>query len=348
MPLSVAVVGAGPAGTTLALGLLGRGCAVTLVTDRTAEEVRDGRVMSSQITFESALDLESALGVSGLLPDAPSLDRLVLDVRDRDGRVTSFDAPLSAPARSVDLRVKIPAVLEAIERLGGKVVVRNAGVDDVEELAAGHDLVVVSTGRGGLAELFERDASRSPYDQPQRVASLTYLRGAVPDPAGPALRYHAVEGVGECFTCPALTVEGPCDIVVVEGVPGGPLDVWDSVASPAEHLDRLRGVLADHFPEEAVRFVAGDTVTLEGLSGLIIGGGDDIGAELYGGTPVPDVRIDPARDALELALLEKAIAVRMPVLGICRGAQILNVHLGGTLHRLLRLLRLLRGNRSGL
>ena len=82
---------------------------------------------------------------------------------------------------------------------------------------------------------------------------------------------------------------------------------------------------------KAVRFVAGDTVTLEGLSGLIIGGGDDIGAELYGGKPVPDVRIDPARDALELALLEKAIAVRMPVLGICRGAQILNVYLDGTL-----------------
>mgnify|MGYP006203497993 CR=1 FL=1 len=73
MPRSVAVVGAGPAGTTLALGLLARGCEVTLVTDRTAEEIRGGRVMSSQITFESALDLESTLGVSGLLPDAPSL-----------------------------------------------------------------------------------------------------------------------------------------------------------------------------------------------------------------------------------------------------------------------------------
>ncbi|HUU23944.1 MAG TPA: gamma-glutamyl-gamma-aminobutyrate hydrolase family protein [Methyloceanibacter sp.] len=83
---------------------------------------------------------------------------------------------------------------------------------------------------------------------------------------------------------------------------------------------------------KAVRFVAGDTESVEGLCGLIIGGGDDIGAELYGGAPVPDVRIDPARDALELSLLEKALAARMPILGICRGAQILNVHLGGTLH----------------
>jgi putative glutamine amidotransferase len=83
---------------------------------------------------------------------------------------------------------------------------------------------------------------------------------------------------------------------------------------------------------KAVRFVAGDEVSVDGLSGLIMGGGDDIGAELYGGTPVPDVRIDPDRDALELALLKEALTGRMPVLGICRGAQILNVHLGGTLH----------------
>lgn len=82
----------------------------------------------------------------------------------------------------------------------------------------------------------------------------------------------------------------------------------------------------------AVRFTPGDEVTLNGLSGLVVGGGDDIGAELYGGMPTPDVRIDPARDELELSLLEKALAVRMPILGICRGAQILNVHLGGTLH----------------
>jgi flavin reductase (DIM6/NTAB) family NADH-FMN oxidoreductase RutF len=257
---SVAVVGAGPAGTTLALGLLGRGCPVTLVTDRTAEEIRRGRVMSSQITFEAALDLEAALGVSGLLPEAPSIDRLVLDVRDADGRSTSFDAPLSAPARSVDLRVKVPAVLEAVERLGGKVVVRNAGVDDVEELAAHHDLVVVSTGRDGLGALFEPDPDRSPYDRPRRVASLTYLRGAAPGPGGPALRYHVVEGVGECFSCPALTVDGPCDIVVVEGVPGGPLDVWGDVRSPADHLARLREALAAHFPGEAVRLAAAELV----------------------------------------------------------------------------------------
>ena len=67
------------------------------------------------------------------------------------------------------------------------------------------------------------------------------------------------------------------------------------------------------------------------LDGLIIGGGDDIQAHLYGGEVQLDVRLDPARDELELSLLNRFIPQNTPVLGICRGAQLINVHLGGTL-----------------
>lgn len=67
------------------------------------------------------------------------------------------------------------------------------------------------------------------------------------------------------------------------------------------------------------------------LDGLIIGGGDDIQAHLYGGEMQLDVRVDPQRDELELELLERFIPQGIPVLGICRGAQLINVYLGGTL-----------------
>ncbi len=82
----------------------------------------------------------------------------------------------------------------------------------------------------------------------------------------------------------------------------------------------------------ALRLTAGRDVPHEALDGLIIGGGDDIGAELYGGQVLPDVRIDPQRDKLELALLEWALPRSLPILGICRGSQMINVALGGTLH----------------
>ena len=65
---------------------------------------------------------------------------------------------------------------------------------------------------------------------------------------------------------------------------------------------------------------------------MIIGGGDDIGAEIYGGQVLPDVRIDPERDRLELDLLKVALPAGLPILGICRGSQMINVALGGTLH----------------
>ena len=251
----IAVVGAGPAGTALALGLVRDGYDVTLVSDRTAEEIRGGSVMSSQITFESALESESALGVTPLLPAAPPLERMSYETIRVDGSTAAFETRLTTPARSLDQRVRVPLLMEEIERLGGKIVLRLATVEDLEDLAREHDLVVVSTGRGGLTSLFEIDTARSPYDARQRVATLTYLHGVTPDPAGPGLRYHSVEGVGECFTCPGLTVDGPCDIVVVEGVPDGPLDCWDDVSSPAQHLDLLRAMLAEHFPAEASRMV---------------------------------------------------------------------------------------------
>jgi putative glutamine amidotransferase len=81
----------------------------------------------------------------------------------------------------------------------------------------------------------------------------------------------------------------------------------------------------------AVRLTAGDSIP-DRLDGLVIGGGDDIGAEIYGGQVMPDIRIDPERDKLELKLLDSALPAGLPILGICRGSQMINVALGGTLH----------------
>ncbi|MEO0761228.1 MAG: gamma-glutamyl-gamma-aminobutyrate hydrolase family protein [Pseudomonadota bacterium] len=68
------------------------------------------------------------------------------------------------------------------------------------------------------------------------------------------------------------------------------------------------------------------------IDGLVIGGGDDIAADLYGARAMVDTRIDPARDAAEKALIERARPLGLPILGICRGAQMLAVVGGGTLH----------------
>lgn len=80
-----------------------------------------------------------------------------------------------------------------------------------------------------------------------------------------------------------------------------------------------------------VRWGADRSYDLSQVDGIVIGGGDDIGPELYGGTLGVSARLDPERDEFERSLAEQAAALNMPVLGICRGAQMLNVALGGTL-----------------
>src|SRR5262245_18989498 len=68
------------------------------------------------------------------------------------------------------------------------------------------------------------------------------------------------------------------------------------------------------------------------LDGVILSRGPDVVPARYGAAPTPETdRGDPPRDELELGLLREALARDLPVFAICRGQQILNVGLGGTL-----------------
>ena len=79
---------------------------------------------------------------------------------------------------------------------------------------------------------------------------------------------------------------------------------------------------------------AGVARALEGCDGLLLTGGEDVDPAHYGEAPSQALgAVDRDRDRFELALFAAARAARLPVLGICRGIQLINVALGGTLYQ---------------
>ena len=81
------------------------------------------------------------------------------------------------------------------------------------------------------------------------------------------------------------------------------------------------------------------------LNAVIIGGGDDIDPGLYGHNDEGLAPIDPRRDAFEVDIIEHALQTDLPIFGICRGMQLMNVVLGGNLFGDIRAMRVRTSNR---
>ena len=115
--------------------------------------------------------------------------------------------------------------------------------------------------------------------------------------------------------------------------------VWrqDAAALPYAYVEQVAraGAVPMLLPPLAgPRAAKAAAVSIAPLHALVLAGGPDIDPPRYGMRPRPaTTEVRPERDAWELALLDAALERDIPILGICRGAQLLNVARGGTLHQ---------------
>ena len=98
--------------------------------------------------------------------------------------------------------------------------------------------------------------------------------------------------------------------------------------------DAYRVALETHGAEVTELLPGGGLPTVERLDGLLLTGGVDVDPSLYGERPHAKLgRVERARDDLELALTREAAARGVPILGLCRGVQVLGVAFGGKVYQ---------------
>lgn len=245
----IAIIGAGQSGLQLAIHLLQqKNYDVSLFNDRTAEQIQRGRIMSSQVLFHTATQREKMLGLNFWDNQCTHNTSVTFSLSQAIHWVGYVD-----PYQSIDQRLKLPRWMEKFEELDGDLIVRNIDLNALDQIANDHELTIVATGKREFSQLFLRNDNRSRFNAPQRALACLAVKNMLPSHTAPGTHFIVIPNVGEYFTTPGLTHHGDCEMMVFEGIPGGPFDSWDTITSAETFLDHAKTLLRLFIPSEAGR-----------------------------------------------------------------------------------------------
>ena len=248
MARNIGIVGAGIAGLHLGLYLQKHGVDATIITDRPPEDYRNSRLLNTVAHHHVTIAREDYLGVNHWTD--PKDHYYYHDHFFNFPQPLSFRGDFSRPSRAVDYRIYLPALMNDFARRGGKLEYRRIEESDIGPLVARFDLLVVSTGKGPLAQLFTYRPEHTPYSQPQRRLCVGLYTGVrQPDPMNVTLSVSP--GHGEMIVIPTVTFEGVANALLMENVPGGDMEELATLNfddNPRHFLSVLLGKLEKHHP----------------------------------------------------------------------------------------------------
>ncbi|MET4476454.1 styrene monooxygenase subunit StyA [Bradyrhizobium sp. F1.13.3] len=248
MARNIGIIGAGIAGLHLALYLQKHGVDATVITDRPPDDYRNIRLLNTVAHHHVTIAREDYLGVNHWTD--PKDHYYYHDHVFNFPQPLSFRGDFSKPSRAVDYRIYLPALMKDFVSRGGRIEYRRIEERDIRPLVARFDLLVVSTGKGPLGQLFTYRPEHTPYSQPQRRLCVGLYTGVrQPDPMNVTLSVSP--GHGEMIVIPTVTFGGVANALLMENVPGGDMEELATLSyddNPKHFLKVLLGKLEKHHP----------------------------------------------------------------------------------------------------
>ena len=242
---NIGVIGSGPGGLHLGLFLQKHGVKSTLYSERTADELRKSKLPNTAIHWWNVRKREVELGVDhwegGQIGNQFWVGGLPQPL--------SFLGKFSAKSNIVDNRLYCATLLEDYIKRGGDVKYGAIRAEDLVGLSEKHDLVVISTGKASMTELFPRVPEYSLTEPKRRLCTGIYK--GITNPQPEVLGVNLVPGMGELYEMPFLTFDGKHTALFFFVVPGGPLEEVMNVRyedNPKKYNETILGVVAKHFP----------------------------------------------------------------------------------------------------
>ncbi|WP_159942081.1 styrene monooxygenase subunit StyA [Nocardiopsis sp. FR6] len=268
----IGIVGAGTAGLHLGLRLLQHGVEVALFTDRSPDEQRRSRVLNTVAHHAVTVERERALGVDHW--PVEEFGYPGHEYRVGPGpEPTAFAGRLPSPSRAVDYRIYQPRLTEDFTERGGELVLGRLSRDDLPSLGARFDLVVVCTGGGPFAKVFDRDPAHSPHTRPRRLLSAGLFTGIAQRPV-PQVTFHVSPRAGEMIEIPTWTDGGQVMALVIENHPGSDLEALAAIPyedDPAGYRDLALNLFREHYPACFERIDPSEFGPLDGPRGILQG-----------------------------------------------------------------------------